>query len=107
MLAPPEARPYTPPPFPMQQHPDPVDVAMERLRSRIALARVRLAEADRILMERWQVMLACETPAADHAYRLARDERTQVRGTLDDLEASLGRLILEREAGALSGTIPA
>jgi hypothetical protein len=91
----------------MQQHPDPTDVAMERLRSRIALARARLAEADRDLAERWQVMLACETPAADHAYRLARDERAQVRGALEDLEASLGWLVLEREGGTLSGTIPA
>jgi hypothetical protein len=91
----------------MQQLPDPTDVAMERLRSRIALARARLAEADRVLVERWQVMLACETPAADNAYRLARDGRTKVRQALDDLEASLGRLILEREAGILSGTIPA
>ena len=91
----------------MQQHPDPTDVAMERLRSRIALARRRLADADRILAERWQVMLACETPSADHAYRLARDEEAQVRKALEDLEASLGRLVLEREAGTFKGSIPA
>ena len=76
---------------------------MERLRSRIALARARLAEADRILAERGLVMLASETPVADHAYRVARDERSRVRGALNDLQAALGRLILEREAPALSG----
>jgi len=86
----------------MEQQPHPTDVAMERLRSRIALARGRLAEADRLLTERWQVMLACETPAADHAYRIARDERTEVREALDALEASLGRLVLEREGGTIS-----
>ena len=91
----------------MQQHPDPTDVAMERLRSQIALARARLAEAERVLVERGQVMLASETPAADHAYRLARDERAHVRTALVALEASLGGLVLEREAGSLSGTIPA
>ena len=49
------------------------------------------------------VMLASETPVADHAYRVARDERSRVRGALNDLQAALGRLILEREAPALSG----
>jgi hypothetical protein len=87
----------------MEQQPHPTDVAMERLRSRLALARGRMAEAERVLTERWQLMLACETPSADHAYRVARDERAQVRSAIEDLEASLGRLVLEREAG----TIPA
>lgn len=91
----------------MQQYPDPTVVEMERLRSRIALTRARVAEADRVLAERWQVMLVCETPSADHAYRLARDDLTRVREALADLESALGRLLLEREGGAYSGTIPA
>jgi len=89
----------------MQPRPDPTDVAMERLRSQIALARARLAAADDELAERGQVMVASETPAADHAYRMARDERTRIRRLVEELEASLGRLILEREAPSLTRRI--
>jgi hypothetical protein len=85
-----------------RSHPDPADVAMERLRSQIALARGRLDEADGILAERGQVMLASETAAADHAYHLARDERSRIRRSLEDLEASLGGLLLERNASELT-----
>ena len=88
------------------QHPDPTDVAMERLRSQIALARERLAQAERELAECGQVMLASETPVADHAYRLARDERSRVRHALEGLEAALGHLVLEREVPRLSARIP-
>ena len=89
-----------------RQFPDPTDVAMERLRSRIALARARLAEAERLLAECGQVMVVSETPAADHAYRLARDDRTQARRLVEELEAALGRLVLEREVPTLAGQIP-
>ena len=106
VLAPGLSRPYTPAPFPME-HPHPTDVAMERLRSQIALARERLAEADRVLAERGQVMFASETPVADHAYRLARDERSRVRSALHELESALGRLVLEREAPGLAPRVTA
>ena len=90
-----------------RQHPDPTDVAMERLRSQIALARTRLAEAESVLAERGLVMLASETPAADHAYRMARDERSRVVALLRELEAALGRLILEREAASFRPPVSA
>ena len=89
------------------QDTDPTDVAMERLRSQIALARARLAEAESDLVERGQIMLASETPVADHAYRVARDERSRVSGLLRDLEASLGRLVLEREGGSFRDPVSA
>src|SRR5437762_2193516 len=94
-------------PFPMQSHPDPIDVAMERLRSQIALARTRLEEAEGALAEYGQMMLASETAAADHAYRMARDERFRVRRHLHELEASLGLLVLERETTDLPGRVSA
>jgi hypothetical protein len=90
-----------------RSHPDPADVAMERLRSQIALARGRLEEAQAALAERGQIMVASETPSADHAYRLARDDRERLRRILEQLESSLGRLVLEREVGAALGRIPA
>jgi hypothetical protein len=86
--------------------PNPADVAMERLRSQIALARERLAGADRALEIRARAMLVSETPVADHAYRLARDEQGRLRSRLEELEAELGGLILERE-GLLSPRLTA
>jgi hypothetical protein len=86
--------------------PNPADVAMERLHSQIALARERLAGADRVLEIRARDMLVSETPVADHAYRLARDDRGRLRTRLEGLESDLGRLILERE-GLLTPRISA
>jgi hypothetical protein len=83
-----------------QPSPHPTEVAMERLRSQIALARQRLTQAERDLEERGWGMLVSETPIADHAYRVARDERARVRARLAELESALGRLILEREGFA-------
>ena len=60
----------------------------------------RLIQAERALEERGWGMLVSETPMADHAYRVARDERARVRARLAELEAALGRLILEREGFA-------
>ena len=102
MLASGRDRPYTPGPFPMEQpYPHPTDVAMERLRAQIALARERLIQTERALEHRGWGMLVSETPIADHAYRVARDERARVRARLAELEAALGSLILEREGLAI------
>jgi hypothetical protein len=42
-------------------------------------------------------MLLSETPLADHEYRLVRDQHRRLQTRVDEVRASLGVLILERE----------
>jgi hypothetical protein len=74
-----------------------IEIAMERLRARIALLGDRLRVSQRALEDRGHQMLLAETPLADHAYRMARHELLGLRARLADLQAALGSLILERE----------
>ena len=74
-----------------------LDAAMERLRAEHTLLAERI-RASEVLHERASLsMLLAETPAADHAYRLARDDLLGLRARMADLQTRLGALILERE----------
>ena len=68
---------------------------MERLRAEIALVSDRLRDSERALEERAWSRLLSETPVADHAYLLARRQHAELERVLRNLQAQLGRRLLE------------
>ena len=71
------------------------EVVMERLRAEIALVSDRLRDSERALEERAWSRLLSETPVADHAYLLARRQHAELERVLRNLQAQLGRRLLE------------
>jgi hypothetical protein len=71
---------------------------MERLRAEISAISDRLRDSERALEERAWRQLLSETPAADHAYLVARREHERLHRRVRDLQAQLGRHILDLEA---------
>ena len=71
------------------------EIVMERLRAEIAVVSDRLRDSERSLEQRAWSSLLSETPVADHAYLLARREHAELERALHNLQAQLGRRLLE------------
>ena len=74
------------------------ELDMERLQAEIAALSDRLRVSGRALEEREWSRLLSETAVADQAYLLARRDHATLVRRLHDLQAELGRHILELEA---------